>query len=299
MTAITSRAITNADGVATPETAPNARRGIAIIANDKVMHWLLPFLESYKATNASLPLYLIPYDDNVTKTRKVADAYGVTFADIDCRELDALSKKLYPFSLGKRFRLRKLLSLALPLDEVIYLDVDIILFRDLQPLLGLLDPGKVDFLVVTRTTEYVYNKKRENYDYLRDAATFNDGFFITSNKILTVQDFYDAMEADEKTFDDVRQRGGLYAQPLTNFVVHRKRLKVVPLYDVVPGTSGESYHKAQGIVFGDDGPSCEYKGKIYFAHWPGVTGVPKGGAFDEAWREFARLADARMARAGL
>lgn len=271
------------------------KRGIAVIANDKVMHWLLPFLESYLATNASIPLFLIPYDDNVNKTRKVADAYGVSFVDIDSRELDALSKRLYPFSLGKRFRLRKLLSLALPLDRVVYLDVDIILFRDLRPLLDLIAPGEVDFLIIAKTIEYVYNKKAVNYPYLRDPPLFNDGFFITSNKILTIQHFYDAMAADEKIFHEVRQRGGLYAQPLTNFVVHRKGLKVVPVYELVPDASGESYHKAQGVTFCADGPLDKDGAKIYFAHWPGITGAPKGGMFDDLWADYTRRADARMA----
>ena len=292
MTDLANHANAGAAGPSGARAAVNA--GIAIIANDKVMHWLLPFLESWKATNAHLPIHLIPYDDNIEKTRQVAAIYGVKVSDIDCRELDALSKKLYPFSLGKRFRLRKLLSLALPLDEVLYLDVDIILFRDFAPLLGHIEPGKVDFIVVTKTNEYVYNRRHLDYDYLRDAVTFNDGFFITSNKVLSVQDFYEAMEADEKTFDAVRQRGGLYAQPLTNFVVHRKRLKVVPAYAIVPGTSGESYHKADNVTFGEDGPVCSYDGKVYFAHWPGVTGVPKGHAFDGAWADYARRAQARV-----
>ena len=47
--------------------------GMAIIANDRVFDWLLPFLESYKATNAATPLYIIPYDDNMTRTRKAAE----------------------------------------------------------------------------------------------------------------------------------------------------------------------------------------------------------------------------------
>ena len=68
---------------------------------------------------------------------------------------------------------------------------------------------------------------------------------------------------------------------------------------MVPGASGESYHKADNVVFGDDGPICSYNGQVYFAHWPGVTGVPKGGVFDEAWATYARLADARVAKAGL
>lgn len=292
------------DGTVLPDGAPAGKadgltRGIAIIANDKVEHWLLPFLESWSATNPDLPVHLIPYDDNVARTRRIAEVYGVRFADVDCRELDALSKKLYPVSFGKRFRLRKLLSLALPFDEVIYFDVDIILFRDLAPVFGAIEPGVTDFVVVTRTNEYVYNRHAQDVPYLRDAFTFNDGFFVTSNKVLSVQDFYDAMEVDEKLFDTVRQRGGLYAQPLVNFVVHRKGLKVKALYDVVPGASGESYHKADNVTFGADGPVCSYNGRVFFAHWPGVTGVPKGGIFDEAWARYAELAAARVKRAGL
>ena len=50
--------------------------GIAIVANDKISDWLLPFLESYVATNATTPLYIIPYDDNLALTRRAAEIYG-------------------------------------------------------------------------------------------------------------------------------------------------------------------------------------------------------------------------------
>ena len=36
--------------------------GIAVVANDKVLAWLLPFLESYRETNAGTQLFVIPYD---------------------------------------------------------------------------------------------------------------------------------------------------------------------------------------------------------------------------------------------
>ena len=54
-----------------------ATRAIAIVANDKVLDWLLPFLESYRDTNAEIPLHLIPFDDNISRTRRAADG---TFA---------------------------------------------------------------------------------------------------------------------------------------------------------------------------------------------------------------------------
>ena len=276
----------------------NPSRAIAIVANDKVMHWLLAFLESWKATNANLPVYLIPYDENVAQTRRVADAYGVIFADVDYVTLDSLAKRLYPLAWNKRNRLRKLLSLTLPLDEVVYFDVDIVLFRDLAPVLGLLEPGVTDFIVVAETFDYVYNDAAEQLDYLRGAMLFNDGFFITSRNILAIEDFHTAMAEDEKTFDRVRQRGGLYAQPLVNFVVHRKRLKIRALPDLMPGLSPQSYHKAERIDFRSDGPYDEWGEPITFIHWPGVS-RPSTLAFDRAWHEYERAGRARMSAAGI
>ncbi len=276
------------------EASASKKYGIAIIANDRVIDWLLPFLESYRATNASIPLYLIPYDDNMSLTRKAADIFGVEIASLDSGELDALAKRLYPFNPGHRRRLRKLLALALPLDEVIYLDVDTIMLRDFSDVLGHVGSGKAEFLVACRCLDYIYNAKHKNYDFLRDALSFNDGFFVTSRHVLSLQDFYDVIAKDEKIFHSVRQRGGLFAQPLTNFVVHRRGLKVISLHDCVSGASGESFYKAKDVTFTPEGPLDVSGKRIYFCHWPGLIGLPRRRTFDGLWHEYARLAAARM-----
>jgi hypothetical protein len=273
---------------------PTKKFGIAAIANDKIINWLLPFLESYIATNTATSLYLIPYDDNVAMTRRAADIYGVHYAEPDSVELDALAKRLYPLFPGHRRRLRKFLSLALPLDEVIYLDVDIILFRDFRELFGRLEAGKCDFVVASPTKDYVYNRKREQYEFLRGAMLFNDGFFLTSKEILRLKDFYDVIDRDETIFHAVRQRGMLFAQPLTNFVAHRLGLKITPLRDCIPGASGESFYKAEGVTFDAEGPRDVFGDKIYFAHWAGAVSLPNRRIFDEAWRQYASQAAARM-----
>ncbi|HEY1736283.1 MAG TPA: hypothetical protein VGG12_06535 [Methylovirgula sp.] len=276
------------------KTTASKKYGIAIIANDRVIDWLLPFLESYLATSAAVPLYLIPYDDNMERTRRAADAYGVEVVDIDSVELDALARRLYPLNPGLRRRLRKLLALALPLDEVIYLDADIILFQDFSKIFGLIEKGKREFIVASQCHEYVYNSRRAQYDFLRDAMLFNDGFFATSRHILSLQDFFDVIEADEKIFHTVRQRGGLFAQPLTNFVVHRRGLKIGSLPQCIPGSSSESYYKAHGITLGPDGPLDRHGNKMYFCHWPGIIGMPKRRLVDSLWHKFAEQANARM-----
>jgi hypothetical protein len=268
--------------------------GIAIIANDRVIDWLLPFLESYIATNAAIPLYLIPYDDNIARTRRAAKVFGVEIAELDNAELDALAKRLYPFNPNHRHRLRKLLALALPLDEVIYLDVDTIMLRDFHDVLGHVGAGETEFLVACYCDDYIYNAKHKNYDFLRDAFSFNDGFFVTSRNVLSLQDFYDVIAKDEKIFHTVRQRGGLFAQPLTNFVVHRLGLKVGALPEYVPGASGDSFYKAEKVIFAPDGPLDVHGNRIYFCHWPGIIGLPRRRIFDGLWHDYARQAAARV-----
>jgi hypothetical protein len=267
---------------------------MAIIANDKIVNWLLPFLESYLATNAATPLYLIPYDDNVALTRRAAGIYGVHFVEPDSAELDALAKRLYPMFPAHRRRLRKFLALALPLDEVIYLDVDVILFRDFREMFGRLEAGQRDFIVAAPTADYVYNKNREQYDFLRDVTLFNDGFFVASKEILGLKDFHDVIDKDEAIFHAVRQRGMLFAQPVTNFVAHRMGLKITPLRECLPGASGESFYKAEGVTFDAGGPLDLFGEKIYFAHWAGAVSLPRGRVFDAAWRQFATQAAARV-----
>jgi len=271
-----------------------SKDGIAIVANDKVLNWLLPFLESYRATNAATPLYLIPFDDDMAQTHRAADIYGAILVTDEMHELDALAKRLYPLFPHHRRRLRKLQALALPLDRVIYLDVDILLFRDFRPVFEKLTVGKTDFIIASTSDEYVYNKKRDQHEFLRQATLFNDGFFLTSRTILSLGHFLDVIERDEKLFHAIRKRGMLFAQPLVNFVVHRLGLKVRSLSECLPNASDESFYKAQAVSFREDGP-VDYRGhEIYFAHWAGAISRPRRRVFDSAWLDYSRRASSRM-----
>jgi hypothetical protein len=286
------------------DRAPTSKSyGIAIVANDKVAGWLLPFLESYAATNAATPLYIIPYDDNLTLTRRAAEIYGAHMVTEDSSELDALATRLYPAYPAHRRRLRKLLSLALPLDEVLYVDVDTILFADMSVMFGKLEKGKVDFIMASSSEDYVYNETHKNYDFLRDARLFNDGFFVTSRDILALRDFYAVIAEDEAIFHSVRKRGMLFAQPLSNFVTHRRALRIASISECVAGASDESFYKAKGVTFDAMGPIDAWGQRIMFAHWAGAVGLPRrralfglrrGRAFDTAWHEHAAGAASRL-----
>jgi hypothetical protein len=278
-----------------PDPAGSKKYGIAIIANDRMIDWLLPFLESYAETSASIPLYLIPYDENIARTSAIAAAYGAEVVSIESSELDALTRRLYPFNPTHRRRVRKLLALALPLDEVIYIDIDTIILQDFSRLLGHIRAGQTDFIVSTRCFDYIFNSRYKGYDFLRDALLFSDGFFVTSRHVLSLKDFYDVVSHDERDFHAVRHRGGVFSQPLTNFVVHRRNLKLATIPDIVPGASGESYYKAEGLGMTAAAP-VDVKGeKLYFCHWPGIIGLPRHRReVDLLWHQLAQKAAARV-----
>ncbi|HXY59267.1 MAG TPA: hypothetical protein VEH76_11875 [Methylocystis sp.] len=271
------------------------RFAVAIVGNDKIIDWLLPFLESYLDTNPGLPLYLIPYDENVEMTRRAAKIYGAHFMEEEPTEIDRLAKELYPgiFNTNRR-RLRKLQALALPFDEIAYVDVDVILFRDFSKIFGKLKAGETEFIVASPSFEYVYNERRDAYPFLRDALLFNDGFWVTSNKFLKLADFIETMAKDAEIFHDVRKRGQLFAQPLVNFVTHRRGLKIRLLPDIVENASHESFYKAPGVTFSGDKPLAPDGKEIYFAHWAGAVALPSRGVFDAAWTRYSKAAWARF-----
>jgi hypothetical protein len=275
-------------------TRGTANFGIAVVANDKVQHWLLPFLESYSVTNSATPLYVIPFDDDNALTRRAAELYGANWVDDEMTALDALAKRLYPLFPHHRRRLRKLQALALPLDRVIYLDVDTILFRDFRPVFDALRPGHADFIIASTSDDYVYNRKRTSHAFLKGVTLFNDGFFLTSREIISISDFERIVDADEKLFHSVRKRGMLFAQPLVNFVVHRMGLSLHQLAECVPDASNESFYKAEGVAMGSGGP-VDWQGReIYFAHWAGAIAKPRRRVFDAAWLDYSKRAQMRM-----
>jgi hypothetical protein len=276
------------------DVAPAPTQGVAIVANDKISEWLLPFLESYRASNAATRLYVIPYDDEVEQTRRAAEIYGATWVEDDMRQLDDLAKRLYPLSPYRRRRLRKLYTLALPLDRVVYIDVDTLLFRDVRPLFEQVRPGETDFIVASTSDEYVYNDKQSQVDFLKDVLLFSDGFWLTSRHVLGIRDFQDVVEAEEKLFHAIRKRGGLYAQPLVNFVVHRRGLRVRTLEECLPGASNESFYKLKKASFTDGGPVDVNGNAIYFIHWAGAVETPKDDFFDGAWLDYAKAAARRL-----
>jgi hypothetical protein len=270
------------------------RRGVAILANDEIYDWLLPFLDSYRQHNPDLPTYLIPFDDRMDRTARAAAVYDVAVVDADFTGIDRFAAMLYPFNrLRYRHRLRKFHCLALPLDEVMYIDVDTIVFRDMSVLFGKVKPGSADFIIASTSPEWVYTKRMHDYPELANAILFSDGFFVTSPAILSLERLIDTVSSRRAIFRAVR-KWNTYAQPVANFAVHSLGLKIASLTDLMPEASCETFYLAKGVKFGDGGPWDVDGREIFFAHWAGAKLLPSHDLFSPAWHHHAARAASRV-----
>ena len=277
-----------------PAPSPaNKRVGVAILANDGIYDWLLPFLESFREHNPSLPTYLIPFDNRMARTARAARAYDVTLVTDDLAPIDRLAWHVYPFFFERfRRRLRKFHCLALPLDEVLYIDVDTIALRDFTPLFGHVRPGEADFIIASTSPGWVYNEKRQNYPDLANAVRFSDGFFVTAPRILSRDRMIEVMRRDRRIFREVR-KPKTFAQPVANFTVHRLGLQIASLTDLMPWASTETFYLAEGVSLDPTGPKDKDGKDIFFAHWAGAHDLPTNKVFDGLWHDYAARAARR------
>ena len=162
-----------------------ARAGVAILANDRIHHWLIAFLDSFRHHNPTLPLYLLPYDDQTARVEALAARYDFTFVDHDFAALDGFARQLYPYHPMKRRRVRKFGALDLDLDTVIYTDVDTVVLHDFSPLMHLLKPGQCELVYASRSPGYVFKPAYRNVQQLAEATEFSDGFFVTSRRFVS------------------------------------------------------------------------------------------------------------------
>ena len=112
--------------------------GICTLANDRMSPFLEAFLPSVRAHMPDLPVRIIPFDDNIEKTKALAKSHRAQIVEPDQR-WDELGAKLFGDEDYRRgvpaWRyLRKLNAFQTDLDRFLFLDVHCLVLNDLRPL---------------------------------------------------------------------------------------------------------------------------------------------------------------------
>ena len=107
-----------------------APRGVYFIANDWAYDQTVAFLNSFRLYNPSIPLCLIPFDNDTKRLRSLSAEYNF-FVFEDKRTLavaDAVNVTFYP----QNGVLRKLAMWNGPFDEFVYFDTDMIVLHSVD-----------------------------------------------------------------------------------------------------------------------------------------------------------------------
>ena len=226
---------------------------------------------------------------------QAAKAYGVTIVEDVDKRIDKLAAELYPFFPGHRRRLRKLQSLALPLDEG-----DLHRRRhcpvprlraDVRPA----EEGETEFIIASPSFEYVYNKKKDEVPTSGRSAV-QRRLFRNLNKFLNLDMFVDTMTRDAKVFDRGAQARHA-VRPVVNFTCHRNHREDPADVRSHPQRLARDLLQGEGRDLQRRRAARPGRpGDLAFCHWAGLQSQPGKLTFDDAWRSFSQAAWAKVGR---
>lgn len=271
------------------------RRGIYIVANDKVRENAIALLNSIRLYDPDIEVFLIPFNDDYQGVVAGLERHNVqifpdlaflnqfteTIGTIFDRDFLALPNKM-----------RKLVAWFGPLDEFLYIDTDIIVFEPLSRVLEYLQDYEFlncDFHFKGRGLQDVFSPLVKEKSIFSDAElqdVFNSGFWASKKSAISYEQMLTLLRecaAHREYFDFSRQTTD---QPIMNYLVLKsmpRRGNLVKLVENEPGSWGGSPHfEEKDHVLYDRGRRLRY------LHWAG-TPMRTGGPYRELWEYYRYL----------
>lgn len=167
-------------------------RGAYFLANDRILDMTIAFLNSFRLHNPSLPLCLVPFDDDHREVAALAARYRFSiFSDRATLErCDRIGEPFHGRVLG---HYRKLAMWSGPFDEFVYIDCDTVVLRPVDFVFELLD--KHAFVTshsnMRTIRQFVWRDsifEQGKLDNLQIAFSANTGFIVSRRGVLDLAD---------------------------------------------------------------------------------------------------------------
>jgi hypothetical protein len=222
---------------------------VSILANDRVLHFLEPFLRSLRTHMPLQEVVMIPYDGASDEASRLAEAFGVpTHNPLSVLELiDTASSQIHGFSVG---HFRKLAALSLEADAVLMLDIDVILLDSLRGVFEAFHRRRPDLLFAERSTDFVYSGQGKSR--FPESALFNTGFVMLDPNTHSLDTILETATLDIHDFREVSHLPA-YDQPLLNLYADMNGVNCVTVDQVTGSYTGTSYFKNPKISVIYDG----------------------------------------------
>lgn len=265
-------------------------RGVYILANDRVFDQAIALLTSLRLYDPSIPVIMIPFDENHHRIEAVAKDYFQVQLFQETNFLEKLTQDIatiFPESfLRLPDKLRKLSVWFGPLDEFAYIDTDILLFQSITKSLNYLAEADFfccDFQQQTHGINEVFTPIVKTQDLFAESElkdVFNGGFWGSRKGIFTYEAMLNYLQecAIHREYFDFST--GTTDQPILNYLVLKtiqRRLNIAQVHPDEPGSWAGSSHFEQNDQLLYDGDR-----RLRYLHWAGCP-IRPGSPYWELW----------------
>ncbi|MDF5730987.1 MAG: methionine synthase [Rhizonema sp. PD38] len=273
------------------------KRGIYIIANDKVTDHAIALLNSIRLHDAETPIVMIPYDNNYHGIAEILNKHYRVQVYEDLAFIDRLSQNLHEIFGSKFFarpnQFRKQACWFGPFEEFLYIDTDIVVFEKIVDNLKYLK--RYDFIYCDYQhlgglqnvfTEKVIKEKVFNETEIKDI--FNGGFWGSKKNLISEKDLYETFSeciAHPEYFDFTQKTSD---QPIINYMLLKRiphRFNIVRREEKAPGNwAGTPHFRTEGNILID--PSINQP--LQYLHWAGIR-IQPGCPYWDIWQHYRNL----------
>jgi hypothetical protein len=252
-------------------------RAVYFLGNDRVLNFGIAAFESFRRTNPDLPAYLLPFNDELTKTRAVAARYNIKIIeDPALATLHAIAEEFWDEKHRDHAMFKKFFAFFGPAKTFLYCDCDVLILENLQPLFDKFEQAGLQFLSFDSCLDYVYNAGPFRDELLNSGVTrgFNAGVFLSRNGSATleqIQVFFKTHQSVRSEFQDKRD------QAMLNYFVDFHRWRHLNLAELDPTYCETNSGRSCPVKRGHDGiwrlndRFSRHHGKRFcLLHWNGI-----------------------------
>jgi hypothetical protein len=246
-------------------------RALAFMANDRYLDWAKTFLESIRSKDATLPIYCIPHGGPMEGVIALRDVFRFDLLTEGLDRLDPFAERLFPRHPRHRANLRKYAALTLPVDEIAYFDIDMVMLVEPARLFGHIQAGRADLVYFATSPEWVYAASQlpRAESLFPDMRLISAGAFVTSREALTIDAVIGTIEDNMALYLSLR-RSKVYDQPVLNFVLHRLGKRARHITELDPTLAGMASARNPNLLWaGDRIADRVVTGDVLAVHWAG------------------------------
>jgi hypothetical protein len=200
--------------------------GVYFLADDFASEWTIALLNSLHAYAPMSRVWCIPFSEEISGLRQLAGRFGFgIYDDTSLLELDNIAHSLLPDIGRMAGTFRKLTVFWGPLERFIYLDADVVILGDVEPLFITLLKTNYDLLYAHADLEMAYKPGPFRERMVRKYQThgFVTGVWASTLGQLSLAEI---CEFSAEVASDIGSFAPTLEQPFVNYCMDRKRTRM-------------------------------------------------------------------------